>query len=216
MIGKMVKKIKSEDGAVQIIEASFVFPIMFIILFFLIFMGNAFYIKAQIVKTAEKYAVQGSNHCADPILSSVESGGFPSLSALDIQPYRYIFGGGGDVEGEIEKKIKNDLTGSSSTFFASMKPTIDVCDAKFNNYVIYATFSVDIECTLRFPIRFFGGKTPEIMTIKAHSVVPINDAAEFIRNTDMVIDYFHGTAIGKKIADVFAKINDFISSFASK
>ena len=216
MIGNVWRKLNKEDGAVSIIEATFVFPIMFIILFFLIYMGNAFYIKAQIESIAEKYAIEGSNHCADPILKSVESGGFPSVGSIDIQPYRYIFGGMGNVEGDIEGKISNDIEGSSTSFFTNMKPSIDTNDAKFNNYVVYSTFSVDIVCNVRFPIKFFGGEAPSLLTVRSHTVVPINDTAEFIRNTDMVIDYFHGTKVGQKISDVFAKINDFISSFAGK
>lgn len=103
----------SENGTV-IIEATFVFPIMFIILFFLIYMGNAFYMKAQVESVVEQKAIQGAAYCADPILETMkETGKFPSLSALETKPYRYIFGGMNDVESKISNEVEEALTGKN-------------------------------------------------------------------------------------------------------
>lgn len=215
-----MKKIKSEHGAVQIIEAAFVFPIMFIILFFLIYMGNAHYVKAQIESVVETYAIEGAGYCADPILETIKkTGSVPSLSSLDTQPYRYIFGGMNDIESEIGSAVEKEIGGKSSSFFKNMKPELKTSShqiAKFNNYVVYSTFSVEVEYLVEFPIRFLGSSSAPMLTINSRAEVPVNDTAEFIRNTDMVIDLFHGTKIGQSISDVFGKINDFISSFASK
>ena len=54
------------------------------------------------------------------------------------------------------------------------------------------------------------------MVIKARAESPVDDTAEFIRNTDMVVDLMYKTKIGQTISDIFGKVNDFISSFASK
>jgi len=113
---KMIERIKraicDESGAVAIVEASFVFPIMFIILFFLIYMGNAFYVKAQVESVVEKYAIEGSNYCADPILSTIkEYGNVPSLSSLKTEPYRYIFGGMSDEESKISSAVEKETIG---------------------------------------------------------------------------------------------------------
>lgn len=220
MTGAIIKRIKSEHGAVQIIEAAFVFPIMFIILFFLIYMGNAHYVKAQVELVVETYAIEGAGYCADPILETIKkTGSVPSLSSLDTQPYRYIFGGMNDIESEIGSAVEKEIGGQSSSFFKNMKPKLKTSShqiAKFNNYVVYSTFSVEVEYVVEFPIRFLGSSSAPMLTINSRAEVPVNDTAEFIRNTDMVIDLFHGTKIGQSISDVFGKINDFISSFASK
>lgn len=179
-------------------------------------MGNCFYIKAQVEAIAERYAIEGANHCSDPLLSDVESGGFPSLGNLDIKPYRHLFGGMGGVESDIESKISNEIGGSSASFFTNMKPKIVKSDAQFKNYVIYSKFTVDLECNVGFPIRLWGNDSLTTMSFTAHAEIPINDTAELIRNTDMVIDYFHGTKLGKGIADAFEKIRGFIDSFAEK
>lgn len=220
MVEKVKKSIKSECGAVQIVEATFVFPVMFIVLFFLIFMGNAHYVKAQIESVVETYAIRGANYCADPILQTIhDNGTLPDLSALETEPYRYIFGGMGDVETQIAAKVREEIEGNQSSFFKNMKPRLKSADsqiAKYNNYVVYATFSVEVEYDLQFPIRFLGAHSPTTLNIKSRADVPVDDTAEFIRNTDMVVDIFHGTKLGQSISDVFGKVNDFINSFASK
>lgn len=220
MTGRERRKIKNEHGAVQIVEASFVFPVMFIILFFLIYMGNAFYTKAQIDAVVTQHAILGANYCADPILETiVNEGGIPSIDDLDVEPYRYIFGGMDDVEKEIAGKVESAIEGNTVSFFKNMKPNIQTPRnkiAKFNNYVIYSTFAVEVMYEIEFPIRFLGRKTPTILTLTSRAEAPVSDTCEFIRNTDMVLDLFGETKIGQTISDVFGKINDFISSFASK
>lgn len=220
MTGKIREHFHNENGAVQIIEATFVFPIMFIILFFLIYMGNAYYVKAQIESVVATYALKGSNYCADPILETIkETGSVPSVKNLDTEPYRYIFGGMNEIETKIGSQVEKEIDGKSSSFFNNMKPKLATSHAniaKFNNYVVYSTFSVDVKYVVEFPIRFLGEDAPSLLTINARAEVPVDDTAEFIRNTDLVIDVFHGTKIGNKISDVFGKINDFISNFAKK
>lgn len=226
MTGKQNKMIERENGAVQIVEASFVFPIMFIILFFLIYMGNAFYMKAQIESVVAQKAVQGAAYCADPLLETIKvletikaTNTIPSISQLDADPYRYIIGGMDEVEKKIGKEVKETIEASSASFFRNMGPVVKTHEtkiAKFNNYVLYSTFSVDVECKIEFPIKFLGRSTPSMLVINSHSEVAVNDTAEFIRNTDMFIDYFADSKFGQTIKGVFDKINDFLNTFASK
>lgn len=221
MIGKIFRHTRKETGAVQIVEAAFVFPIMFIILFFLIYMGNAFFVKAQVEGVVESRAIEGASYCADPMLQAIKdnNGAVPSLDNIKTEPYRYIFGGMDSVGSTIATKVQNDIEGNTASFFNNMKPKLKTSKsniAKFNNYVVYSTFSVEVKYELKFPIKFLGADTPTIMTISSRAEVPVSDTAEFIRNTDMVVDLFYGTKIGQAISDVFGKINGFISSFSSK
>lgn len=213
-----IKLNTGERGSV-IVEATFVFPVMFIILFILIYMGNAFVQKAQIEGIVTEYAIKGANYCTDPILTEIkEQGKPPAYNALDAKPYRYLFGGMSYVETDIEAEVVNAIN-NSFTFFAGMSPDIKTPQnqiATFNNAVVYSTFSVEVDYAIKFPISFLGGDRPIELKLTARGEAPVSDTAEFIRNTDLVIDVFHGTKIGQSISDVFGKINDFISSFASK
>lgn len=212
------KENKEEKGSV-IVEATFVFPVMFIILFILIYMGNAFVQKAQVEGIVSEYAVKGASYCTDPILTEIkENGKPPAYNAFKAEPYRYLFGGMSDVEVAMENEVVKAID-NSFTFFGGMKPQIKTqIDhiATFNNSVVYATFSVEVEYAIRFPISFLGGDRPIELNLTAREEAPVNDTVEFIRNADLVIDVFHGTRVGQSISDVFGKVNDFISSFASK
>lgn len=214
------ERYKSEYGAVQIVEAAIVFPVMFFILFFLIFMGNAYYVKAQVESIVARYAVTGAAYCADPILQTIrETGSVPSLTDLKIKPYRYLFGGMDGIEQDISTKVKNEIESSTTSFFRGMVPVVKTRRdniAKFNNYVIYSTFSVEVSCEVGLPIRMFGSNTPLSLTLSSRTEVAVNDATEFIRNTDMVIDYFEDSKLGSSIKSVFDKINGFMSSFAAR
>ena len=220
MIGKLKNQIKKEIGAVTIVEASFVFPIMFIVLFFLIYMGNAFYVKAQVESLVQSSAIEGAARCADPMLKNVdETGKFPKLNELDIQPYRYIFGGMDDIESDIVGKVKKEISQSTS-FFKNMSPVLknksSANIAKYQSYVVYSTFSVDVDYSITFPIRFLGTEQSTILNLKARSEVAVNDTTEFIRNTDMVVDMISGTKLGENISDTFNKINSFLGQFGGK
>ncbi|HJA80206.1 MAG TPA: pilus assembly protein [Candidatus Mediterraneibacter intestinipullorum] len=220
MGGILKKTEESENGAVQIVEATFVFPVMFIILFFLVYMGNAHYVKAQIESVVLTRTLEGAGYCADPILQTMKTTGtIPSLDNLNVEPYRYIFGGMDEIESQIGTAVESDIEDGTMLFFNNMSPRLKTNSAdiaKFNNYVVYSTFSVDVEYAVEFPIRFMGQEAPAVLTINARAEVPVNDTSEFIRNTDMVIDIFYGTKFGQSISDMFGKINDFIENFAGK
>lgn len=217
MIGELKRQLNKENGAVQIIEATFVFPVMFIILFFLIYMGNAHYISAQIESIVVEKAIEGANYCVDPILQTIKStGGLPTIKDVDLDPYRYFSGMNG-IEEKINRDVEEAIEGSSVSLLKNMVPKVRTSRSnisKYNNYVLFSTFSVEVKCELEFPIKFFGEATPPALTINSRSEIAVNDTAEFIRNTDMVIDYFEDTKLGTSIKGVFDKINDFLSSFA--
>lgn len=212
------KKLKSENGMV-IVEATFVFPVMFIILFIIIYMGNAYYQKAVVENIVTEYAIKGASCCADPVLAFYkEHGVMPGYKDLKTQPYRYVFGGMSDVESEIGKEVKKAIN-ESPTFFAGMSPKVKTSEtqiASFNNAVLYATFSVDVNYVIEFPIRFLYADSPVVLSINSRAEVPVNDTAEFIRNTDMVMDLLEGTKAADYISNVFGKINDFINTFSEK
>lgn len=217
MIGRKLNFIKNEKGAVQIVEATFVFPIMFIILFFLIYMGNAYYVKAQIEAIVAENAIKGANYCVDPILQTIkEEGTIPKLSDLNLDPYRYFSGMNG-IEEKISREVEEEIEGTMVSLFRNMEPVVKtrrVDIAKYNNYLVYSTFSVGVKCEIEFPIKFLGRSTPNILVINSYSEIAVNDTAEFIRNTDMVIDYFEDSKLGQSIKGVFDKINDFLNTFA--
>lgn len=218
---KFKNKIKDCRGMV-IVESTIVFPVMFFVLFFILYIGNAYYQIAQVDDCVERAAIKGAQCIANPQQYETVDEGMIPLSIKDVEPYRYIFGEipGGSID-EIEKKIGDDLireiNESTVSFFIKMNPNI-VGDtgniAEFNNYILYSTFSVELEYEITFPIRFFGASEPTILKMQSHAEVSVSDTPEFVRNIDMVADMFVGTKIGDGITDAFTKVNNFIKTFA--
>lgn len=212
--------LKSSQSGLVIVEASIIFPIMFLVLFLLIYAGNAYYQVAHIEAIVEKKAVEGANYCVDPILESIKEGnGVPSQNELKLDPYRYIFGGMKEVEKKIGKEVKNEIAADTSKFFSGMKPVIKTSVgniASYNSYIVYSTFSVEVEYAIELPVRIWGQNQPYIIHGSARAEIPVNDTPEFIRNTDMAIDYLEDTKVGKSISSMFGKINEFINNFTKK
>ena len=68
---KLYQKLKSENGAVMIVEASFVFPIMFYVIFFLIFFGNMYVIKSAVSRYTSTAAIRGAEYYSNPWVKPV-------------------------------------------------------------------------------------------------------------------------------------------------
>ena len=165
-----------------------------------------------------KYAVIGAGYCADPLLETVkQTGHLPDYSDLDLDPYRYIFGGAKAVEGKIAKEIRQELNDKGSiSFFKNMTPRIRSLQVKYENYVIYSTFKVELSYEIKFPIRFLGSEQYSVLRLNSYAFAPVNDTSEFIRNTDMVLDYFGDNPIVQRIESYFGKINELLTTFSKK
>ena len=65
IIQRLKKWLHKEHGAL-IIESAFVYPIMFFVLMFLLYMGNMYYLKAKINSVVSQEAITYAARFADP------------------------------------------------------------------------------------------------------------------------------------------------------
>ena len=86
----MVEKEKNgEYGAVLIVEAVFVFPIMFIIVFVMLMAGSAFFQHARVERLVVEAALDGASRCENPMLEKVSStGSVPKKITADTKVMR--------------------------------------------------------------------------------------------------------------------------------
>lgn len=216
-------RIKEEDGML-IVEATIVFPVMFLVIFLMIFMGNAYFQKSKIDSIATQYAYYGAAQCADPLLRVVtEKGKVPALKDADyrIEPYRYMFGelgseaGMNNIETKVEEQISTKIRDIHTGMFSGMKPQASKADAEFNNYFVYSTFEVNIDYKVKLPIRMMGASDAFVMKSSSHCEVPVSDTPEFIRNVDMVGDWVEASESGQqaitKTKEIMGKIADFLN-----
>lgn len=212
--------LKKQEGSV-IVEASIVFPVMFLVLFFIIYFGNMYYQISQVDNMAMSYAIKGAQSVADPFHYEMETEGRVPFNDK-VEPYRYILGeiNGASIdtlETKIQEEIKEEFNTKLISFFKNMNPTIDGnVDAEFNNYVLYGTFHVEIKYSIPFPLRLWGSNNIKIAHLSSKAEVSVNDTTEFVRNTDMILDIFEVTAAGQRIQSYFEKINEFISQFGER
>ena len=220
---KLIKKIKNEKGML-VVEATMVFPVMFLVIFLMIFMGNAYFQKSRIDSIVTQMAYYGSAQCADPLLREItENGKVPSLAAADynIEPYRYLLGevgkktGMNTIETKVEEQISDKIKGIKTGLFSHMKPSTSKLNAEFNNAFVYSTFEVEVLYKVPLPIKLLGMRDYVSLNTASHCEVPVSDTPEFIRNVDMVEDWVEATEKGQdaiaKTKDIMGKVAEFIN-----
>ena len=194
-------------------EASVVFPIMFLVIFVMIYAGNAYYQKARVESLVASAVSDGAAYCADPLVKSAEAGSFPSVADLDVQPYRALLSDGAKQTAEqIAGDLKKSIQGLGDGHFTGMKPKVKSVDAVYNNHFIYATFEVTVTYEIVFPIRMLGEKENVSLTFSTHRSSPVTDTVELIRNVNMIEDYMEQLGVKEEIQKLKDKISEAVGA----
>ncbi len=186
---------KNEKGA-AIIEASIVFPIVFITVIIMMTLGNAYYQKCHVEAIIDAEALECAAYVQDTLLKDCkEKGKVPdNVNTMpSIEPYKYLIKTSdssinvniSDTQSNIEEKIKNIDTG----FFKGMEVQLQNIVVSYQNYFIYQTITVTATCKVQMPFRMLGSSENLCYYFSVINELPVSDSPEFIRNVDMVIDY---------------------------
>lgn len=203
----------SESGMV-IVEATIVFPVMFFVIFLLIFLGNAYMQRCRIEAIVHEVALDAAAYCASPMLSDLERNGrITAYKDLNIKPYRYFSGSAGEIESWARNRLNERVNGLSTGLFAGMKPEHWECKVKFNNKFIYSTFRVDVKYDITMPIRLFGSSDSLALRVASHTEMPVTDTAEFMRNVNMVEYYLEITGAKQAINKLIGKVTDTVKKW---
>lgn len=187
---KRLSKFWKEEKGALIVEATYVFPIVILVICFMIYVGNAYLQKCKVESIVTQEVLKGAAYCGDPITMGLEKGeGLSSYGSLNVYPYRFWFEGMGDVVSSVENEIKTKIGGMGGGLFKNMEvESVDV-DVNFNNSFLYSTLSADVSYEVTIPIRLLGQEEPTLMQFDARVDVPVSDSVELIRNIDMIEDY---------------------------
>ena len=207
-----MKGCRKNESGMMIVEATIVFPVMFLVIFLMLFAGNAYLQKCRVDSIVNRLAIQGASYCADHMLEGIENGAVPNFKNVDIQPYRYIFGEMGEIEANIDKKINAEISKLSTGLFFGMKPTSVEIVTKYNNGFIYSTFSIDVRYNVQIPIRLLGASDYISLKYASHADMPASDIQEFIRNVNMVEDYMQRSGVTSFIEDLCDKVKGWFGS----
>ncbi len=219
---KIRKALTNENGAVMIVEASFVFPIMFFVLFFLIYFGNMYVVKSAISRFTSTCAIKGAEYYSNPWVKEVTQnylGNNVPTKNDDVKPYRHIFSSK-QIQNDMKTELEDKIKGYGGGFFANMNPTDISCKTEYKNYVLYSTFTAETTYKLTFPIKFIGEKDAMSINFNTYETVTITDGSEFVRNTDMAVDYLERSKIVNELMDKlkkgFEKVKGIFGKFGNK
>lgn len=215
---RFLGKLRKQEDGMLIVEATYVFPIMLLVILLLIYAGNAFLLKCKIESIVSQEILKCAAYCGDPVTFYIEEdGGIPEYGEINVLPYRFILGGLNGVNGitsHIEDSINNEINSVGGGFFKNMKPDIETVNVNFNNAFIYSKVSADVEYDITLPIRMLGSEEPIIMEFTARVDVPVSDSVELIRNIDMIEDYLQRSdsylTFQGKIGEVTHKMKDLL------
>ncbi len=205
MYKKYLQKTKQERGAVEVVEAAFVFPIVIFVVILLIMFGNLLYQQAVMDSVAVQAAEYMASLYTNPLLA--EDSLPTNSSSVTVKPYRYILGDS-EAETATKKYINEQVNKTTSGLFSGMGITVTSTTCKIKNYLFYQTAQVQIEYTINFlPMKLFG--LSSLVKCSNATVTAAVDPAEFIRNVDMVMDYIETTGLDEKVN----KLTDSLSQF---
>lgn len=208
---------QGQRGAVVIMEAIFVFPVVFFAIYFMLMAGEACYQYTRVEKACIQAAIAGAARCENPMLEAVQKQGeVPTgTSGVKIRPYRYIFT---SEAANIANEVSGELYAAIEKFrplaFRGMNPTNVQVSIRPKMNVLVSSFPVECSFDITLPIRMvFSGET-----LRYHYSVsvtePIGDPAEFVRNVSTVQDYLERVEWGDKISDFVEKLKGALDKLA--
>ena len=227
-IRNMWKRFCSENGAVTMVEGTYVFPIVFLVLGFLIFFGYLFFMKASIQSVVSQEAIRGAQYYSNPWTEEVNEEGKTfsdsndDLRQMDVKPYRNIVGVFADRTNYVSRvrtDAENRLRACGLKIGESgrnVSRSTGSCEVNYKNYLVYSYVEVKADYTLVMPIRFFGENQPMRLQMSAYDMATVSDNSEFVRNVDMAMDYVQRTKVYADAKEKMGKVYDKISEFWSK
>lgn len=218
-MGKIKKLIKDENGAAQMVEAAIIYPIVFLCLVFLIYMGLYILQYMSVSAYAQKVALLASREIAYPgYIDMVDKdrkkysnaaleadlsksgnsfNGNISISfnpdETEIRAYRYWSSDPLSGHEEPFENILKEMVRKNSIIGAKNDVTAEISS---ENYFVVQYVNVHLSQPLMdfAVLDFFGIESPTVaVSVKASA----NDTDEFIRNTDFAVDAIE--AIAKKL-----------------
>lgn len=223
-----------ENGGYAVIENMAVMPMVFLVIYALLFAGFLLHAQCTIESAARRGVLYGCRLICDPQYGRItaktmdDSQGqqaetpdgqwdFTYGSDISYQPYRYIpFLNGSyfsDVDRSVEEYVRKILGQGSTWMFRIDEGGID-CKAK--NYVLTQNVTVKITACYSLPKIFSWLGLPETYELKGQAVMTVGDQDEFIRNVDYVADLVEKSGLTGKIKDAIVKPLNKLREYTNK
>ncbi len=234
---RMKKFLKEEKAAAQMVEAAVIYPIVFLIIVLMIYMGLYILQAITVGAYAQKIAMLASREISTPgyyTLISDKTKYSSSAIELDTEDinaiidvsklsnemtrfpvvYRYWQIGDDkiltDTTKDYYQSILNTMVAKNSVLVPQNGGTLNVKVSCKNN-VLSQLVTVEVEQELMHfgLLDFFGIKSP---TVSATAVATVSDTDELIRNTDFAVDAMEALAskLGIDTSKLKSTVNDVL------
>lgn len=204
-------KMKDRESGAIFVEASVVFPVMFLVILLMIYAGNAYFQKCRVEAVVTQLAIEGAAYCADPSILNAEGSIPTDPASVEVYPYRALDSNGvGDIVGTIEGRVNDEIEQLDAGYFSGMKPDLISAKAEYDYAFLYSTFKVTAEYEIVFPIRMLGESENVKITMSSHASMPVSDTTELIRNVNMVEDYLEQLGVKDALDELKTKITTAI------
>ncbi len=183
---------KGEKGAMTIVEATFVFPIMLFIVFFMVMAGEAYYQHAKVENYVATAAIDGAARCENPMLGEVISSKTVPTDPekTEVMPYRYILTGEAHkIAKEVESELQEKIESMKPLLFKGMRPiNVDVSVSPHMNPLV-SSFPIVCEFEVPLPIRMIFSNERLSFSYNVSVSASVGDPAEFIRTVSTISDF---------------------------
>lgn len=211
-----------DENGLVLVEASFIYPVVFAVLALLLYAGDMFYQRSWIEAAVLRYSIEGAAEVGNSAIENIsvdnEAGtGVLNLGSLENDPYRFIANGGTDSNAGArasanEASLREEVAGGRASFFG-LAPDLRSVDVDYTSSIVYGEYTVTADYGFQLPVASFlvpEGKMG--VDFSAQSVSTVTSMGEFVRNVDFVDDIYRG-AEGERaiIKDLAAAVNEFIS-----
>lgn len=210
--------LENERGAVSVVEAALVYPVVILTVTSLIYLGiyiseTAFLndkARMTAVMVAKNISFTGLDELGDVYDGYDFIDGKISIAQInrayeDNRPYRYLTGT--EVDGGFADNAEKYAAGLVSRAVGT-ECTVDVKRNIFSREV-----TVEIEKKVSMPSVFEYIGLNRVHTIHASSSAVTSDPAEFVRNTDITMNISEKLGINEKLSQVRDRIGEFLKKF---
>ncbi len=228
------ERMSDEKGSAQVIEMTLIFPFILLCIFFLIYLCSYILQGISIYNSAQRIAVAACREAAFPGYIQLyegqggtakadfnwEEGTAPSISVInkimeEHNPYRYW---GNDFLSEGKKEcLERDLE-KLITKGSFLAPSDVDCTITASNNILRQQIEVNVIKYISLPKIISNFGLEDNISIDVTATAVVCDTAEFIRNTDMVLDLtdyiFNNLKIGKSGQTINEKISIYKQKFS--
>lgn len=222
----------NEKGSAQVIEMTLLFPFVLLCMFFLIYLCSYILQGISMYNAAQRIAVAAAREVAFPGYAQFygsqgvtsradfnwEEGDAPAISVInkimeERNPYRYWGNGflSEDKKGNLERNLEKLINDGS--FLASSNVE---CTITTSNNILNQQVEVRVIKHINLPRIISNFGLSDNISIDVTATAVVGDTAEFIRNTDMVLDLTDYIFTNLKIGKSGQTINEKISIYKQK